>query len=74
MFNSKKTNNDLGIEVNKYLVEKGVETPMKDQAANVTDQKTIDSIQELYAQIMELQGLDLTDDSLMDTPFYYIVY
>lgn len=68
MFNSKKTNNDLGIEVNKYLVEKGVETPMKDQASNVTDQKTIDSIQELYAQIMELQGLDLTDDSLMDTP------
>ena len=68
MFNKSKTSNKLGREVHKYLEDIGVETPMHKSAEKITDPETQKEIQELYAQIMTLQGLDLNDDSLMDTP------
>lgn len=63
-----KTDVSIGEKVRDYLVEKGVETPMTSQAANIDSPETIKEIEELVRKIMTLQGLDLTDDSLEETP------
>lgn len=62
-----KSNAELGIRVHKHLVSKGLETPITDHVYNNNEDK-IDSIAPHFAKIMEILGLDLTDDSLEDTP------
>lgn len=63
-----KCNEQLGKEVNDYLVKKGVQTPMKEQVEEVTEDYKINNIKEHFRTIMELIGLDLNDDSLTETP------
>ncbi|NKI30959.1 GTP cyclohydrolase I FolE [Croceivirga thetidis] len=46
----------------------GVETPMKPDAFDISDSEKKEQIAELFAQIMNVMGLDLTDDSLKGTP------
>ena len=46
----------------------GIETPMKADAFALTDDEKKESIAKLFAQIMDIMGLDLTDDSLKGTP------
>ncbi len=46
----------------------GVETPMKDNAFELSDEEKKESISLLFAQIMDVMGLDLNDDSLRGTP------
>ena len=46
----------------------GVETPMKEGAFNISDLEKKERIADLFAQIMDVMGLDLTDDSLQGTP------
>lgn len=46
-----------------------LETPMKPNAFTKTDDEKIDLIQEHFASIMDILGLDLTDDSLKGTPY-----
>ena len=46
----------------------GIETPMKADAFALTDDQKKESIAKLFAQIMDVMGLDLTDDSLKGTP------
>ena len=46
----------------------GVETPMKPDAFAISDTEKKVQIANLFAQIMEVMGLDLTDDSLKGTP------
>ena len=62
-----KNNAELGSEVHKHLVSKGLETPMTDKVLSDNNDK-IDSIVPHFQKIMEILGLDLTDDSLEDTP------
>jgi GTP cyclohydrolase I len=61
-----KTDFDLGKKVQDYLKACGVETPTV--ASNYTEEEKIEKITENFKQIMEILGLDLKDDSLMDTP------
>lgn len=64
-----KKNPKLGAEVNQYLIKKGKETPMNKRAINnYSDQEKRDAIQNCFDVIMRMLGLDLTDDSLIDTP------
>ena len=58
-----KTDKELGLKVNGYLESIGVETPMKKQ-----DIEAQGKIEHHFSNIMELLGLDLSDDSLSDTP------
>jgi len=44
------------------------QTPLRDDAFDISDDKKIAIIQKHFAAIMETLGLDLTDDSLSDTP------
>lgn len=46
----------------------GVETPLKANAFELSNQEKKNRIAELFAEIMDVMGLDLTDDSLQGTP------
>lgn len=61
-----KCDPDLGQKVHEYLLEKGVETPMKPSPYEPAAKKAL--IAGRFTEIMEILGLDLTDDSLAETP------
>ena len=65
-YNKTKTDPELGKRVHEHLVSVGVETPMKHMDLDRKDKISI--IETNFKQIMELLGLDLSDDSLMETP------
>jgi len=66
-YNKTKTDPELGLAVHNHLVACGVETPIiKENDLERKDK--IDIIEGAFAVIMKTMGLDLTDDSLMDTP------
>ena len=65
-YNKTKTDPELGKRVHEYLVKVGVETPTRE---NTLDRKEkIDIIEGHFAAIMQTLGLDLSDDSLAETP------
>jgi GTP cyclohydrolase IA len=66
-YNKTKCDPVLGQQIHKHLVSCGVETPTI--AINELDRKDkISLIETNFKRIMEIMGLDLTDDSLRDTP------
>ena len=67
MHPSYKNDSDLGKRVNQNLIDLGLETPVTDKVKGVSTVK-IEQIAPHFREIMEILGLDLTDDSLCDTP------
>jgi GTP cyclohydrolase I len=65
-YNKTKTDPELGLKVHEYLVKMGVETPTNPNGLSRTDK--IDIIEAKLTDIMNVLGLDLTDDSLAETP------
>ena len=65
-YNKTKTDPVLGQAVHEYLVKMGVETPTFQTALDRKDK--IAEIERSFKRIMEVLGLDLDDDSLMETP------
>lgn len=63
-----KADASLGEQVHKHLVSIGLETPMTDLVTMLDEEEKILAIREKFEGIMEILGLDLTDDSLCDTP------
>jgi GTP cyclohydrolase IA len=60
---------DLAIEeIGDDHLFTGIETPMKADAFLLSDEVKKEKIAEHFAQIMDILGLDLTDDSLQGTP------
>ena len=49
-------------------VASNFETPMREDAFDLTDKEKIREIEKHFTKIMEILGLDLTDDSLKGTP------
>lgn len=65
-FNRQKTDPELGLKVHEHLLKCGVETPI---IPNSLDRKEkIEKIEHHFTAIMQTLGLDLTDDSLVETP------
>lgn len=62
-----KNDQQLGIAVNNYLTSMGINTPITDEVYK-TRQEKIEKITKLTAEMLEVLGLDLTDDSLEETP------
>ena len=56
-------------EMGDEHVLSSLETPMRADAFDMSDEEKIDKIQEHFKSIMEIMGLDLTDDSLRGTPY-----
>ena len=65
-YNKTKTDPVLGKQVHDHLVKAGVETPVIDNGLSRTEK--IDKIEGHFDHIMDTLGLDLSDDSLTDTP------
>lgn len=63
-------NGNLGQQVHEHLVKLGIETPMQNDTTlrytQTYDQEI--SIQDCVTNILRQLGMDLTDDSLKDTP------
>ena len=66
-YNKTKTDPILGQQVHDYLVSKGVETPIN-PANELERTAKISLIEDHFTEIMSILGLDLTDDSLNETP------
>lgn len=65
-YNKTKTDPELGLKIHEHLVKCGVETPINEN--NLSRQDKINSIQASVETILKTLGLDLTDDSLIETP------
>ena len=61
-----KCDPELGQKVHAYLKKKGIETPTV--STKTTDKIRINRITKHFTAIMKTMGLDLTDDSLRDSP------
>ena len=55
-------------EMGDQHVMTSIETPMRDDAFLLSDDEKIAQIEEKFRDIMNIMGLDLTDDSLQGTP------
>jgi GTP cyclohydrolase I len=55
-------------EIGDEHISTGIETPMKADAFEMSDEEKIKKISVHFREIMETLGLDLTDDSLKGTP------
>jgi GTP cyclohydrolase I len=65
----KTTINDFSIEeIGDDHLYTGIDTPMKADAFVLSDEEKKEKISFLFAEIMDVLGLDLTDDSLKGTP------
>jgi GTP cyclohydrolase I len=53
---------------NREAFEELLKTPLKGNAFELSDEQKIEKIQHHFCQIMDILGLDLTDDSLKGTP------
>ena len=58
----------LGHAVEQHLRSKGVHTPMSVSANMLSKEEMIAGIEVHFREIMDLLGLDLTDDSMFETP------
>ena len=65
-YDKTKTDPVLGQKVHEYSVSVGVETPVIDNG--LSRKQKIDKIEGNFDEIVTTLGLDLKDDSLMDTP------
>jgi len=63
-----KCDAELGYKIEEFLREKGVHTPSLIDPLLKKDEYKIKKIEKYFTIVMETLGLDLTDDSLMDTP------
>ena len=65
-YNKTKTDPVLGQKVHEHLVSVGVETPVIDNGLSRAEK--IEKIESHFDHIVTILGLDLQDDSLMETP------
>lgn len=65
-----KCDHELGMRVHQHLLSKGLETPMKEKLDHIGlfDHEMVERIAPRFKEIMEILSLDLSDDSLADTP------
>ena len=60
-----KTDRKLGLQVRDYLVQKGVETPVDNN--NLSRDEKVELIDASMHTIIQVLGLDTTDDSIRGT-------
>lgn len=65
-YNKTKTDPELGLKVHEHLIRMGVETPTKTN--NLDRKEKIEKIESHFNSIMQTLGLDMSDDSLFETP------
>ena len=68
LINGHKINGFTPEEIGDDHLYTGIETPLKKDAFAISDQEKKEKIALLFGEIMDVMGLDLTDDSLKGTP------
>lgn len=68
MLDLNKTDPQLGQEIHQHLVSLGIETPIINEGNVPSAKVRINRIQKHFGRIMDEMRLDLTDDSLTDSP------
>ena len=63
-----KSDSELGLRVQKHLESVGLATPVNGEQLRLPDEYKIDCIQQHMLEVLSILGLNLTDDSLCDTP------
>jgi GTP cyclohydrolase I len=66
--NGHALNGFTSVEIGDDHLYTGLETPMKKDAFKLSDEEKKERISFLFEEIMDVMGLDLTDDSLKGTP------
>ena len=67
--NPNKTDGELGLKIHEHLKKHGVETPgVGIESIGQGSDRKVEIIKRNFKEIMETLGLDLSDDSLMDSP------
>jgi len=56
-------------EIGDQHILTSLDTPMRDDAFELSDDEKVEKIQDHFKEIMDILGLDLTDDSLKGTPY-----
>ena len=67
-FQKTKIDSTLGASVHQHLLSLGIETPVVNNKLNIDNHSKIEKIEGLLKEALETLGLDLTDDSLVETP------
>ena len=67
-YDKTKTNGQLGEEIHQKLVSLGIETPTTAILTTLSNKEKIDKIESLMTEVWKTLGIDLSDDSLMETP------
>lgn len=60
-------NNEIDL-IGEDHIATSIETPLRENAFEISDEKKIELIQRHFSEIMHILGLDLMDDSLSGTP------
>lgn len=68
-FSSDKDVLEIYEEMGDQHITTSLETPLRNDAFELSDEEKIEKIEHHFQKIMEVLGLDLTDDSLRGTPF-----
>jgi GTP cyclohydrolase I len=67
-FQKTKVDPVLGQQIHEHLVKCGVETPLNKDYLGVDNKEKIEKIQHHFTEIWKTMGVDLSDDSLAETP------
>lgn len=67
-FQKTKVDPELGNEIQQHLEEVGLDTPVNQNALAIDNKAKIEKIETLTREIWETLGMDLSDDSLAETP------
>lgn len=67
-FNKTKTNPELGQQIQEHLINCGVATPVDVDLLSIENKDKIRKIESLFMDIWKTMGMDMTDDSLAETP------
>lgn len=67
-FQKTKVDPILGQKVHEHLKSLGLETPTIEKNLSAPAQEKIKRLEELYKEAWEVLGMDLSDDSLVETP------
>ncbi len=69
LLNTRREISSLKVEeIGENHVATSIDTPLREDAFELDDQTKIDLIEKHFTEIMNVLGLDLTDDSLQGTP------
>jgi GTP cyclohydrolase I len=67
-FQKTKTDEQLGYEIQKHLESLGLQTPVDKKNLSAENKDKIEKIENHMTEVFKILGLDLSDDSLIETP------